>query len=96
MMKDSFLSHLAHLHLSWVAHAILTSCLLLHRVVSRGSVSQKLCGCVLYRKMHVKQKDEKSIAKFRAKLADHARKLGGVFVHYDADAGTWIMKVDHF
>lgn len=48
------------------------------------------------RRMHAKQKDEKSIARFRAKLEGHARKLGGVFVHYDADAGDWIMKVDHF
>ncbi len=48
------------------------------------------------RRMLVKQKDERSVAKFTAKLADHARKLDGVFVHYDADAGNWIMKVDHF
>lgn len=46
--------------------------------------------------MLVKQKDERSIAKFTAKLADHARKLGGVFVHYDAEAGNWIMKFDNF
>ncbi|CAL8465609.1 g5145 [Coccomyxa elongata] len=49
-----------------------------------------------FRRMHVKQKSDNSIAKFRAKLMDHAAKLGGVFVHYDADTGNWIMKVDHF
>jgi hypothetical protein len=48
------------------------------------------------RKMHVKQSDEKSIANFAKKLAAHAQKIGGVFVHYDASQGNWIMKVDHF
>ncbi|BDA51457.1 probable inactive phenolphthiocerol synthesis polyketide s at N-terminal half [Coccomyxa sp. Obi] len=49
-----------------------------------------------FRRMLVKQKSESSVAKFRTKLVDHAAKLGGVFVHYDADTGNWIMKVDHF
>ena len=49
-----------------------------------------------FRRMHVKQKDAKSVSRFRAKLVEHAARLGGVFVHYDADAGTWIVKVDHF
>ena len=49
-----------------------------------------------FKRMHVKQKDAKSIGRFKAKLADHAARLGGVFVHYDADAGIWIVKVDHF
>lgn len=48
------------------------------------------------RQMHVKQNDAKSVARFRAKLTDHAAKLGGVFVHYDASAGKWLMKVDQF
>ena len=53
--------------------------------------------CLLKRRrMLVKQKSESSVAKFRAKLVEHAAKLGGVFVHYDADTGNWIMKVDHF
>lgn len=44
----------------------------------------------------MKQKDAKSVQKFEAKLADHAKKIGGVFVHYDSASGTWVMKVDHF
>jgi hypothetical protein len=49
-----------------------------------------------FRRMHVKQKDAKSLARFRAKLVDHAARMGGIFVHYDPDAGNWLMKVDHF
>ena len=49
-----------------------------------------------FRRMHVKQKDEASVAKFVAKLRDHAAKIGGIFVHFDVDAGTWLMKVDCF
>ncbi len=37
-----------------------------------------------------------SCGRFRQKLVDHAAKIGAVFVHYDADAGDWIMKVDGF
>ncbi len=42
----------------------------------------------------MKQKDAKSLAKFRQKLVDLAAKVNGVFVHYDGE--TWIMKVDKF
>ena len=51
-----------------------------------------LCG----RRMSVKQKDVRTVEKFKAKLAEHAKKIGGVFVHYDADTGTWLMKVNGF
>ena len=44
----------------------------------------------------MKQKSDSSVVKFKAKLVDHAAKLGGVFVHYDAGTGNWILKVDHF
>ena len=50
-----------------------------------------------FHRMVVKQRDNvKAVAKFRQKLVDHAAKIGAVFVHYDADTGTWIMKVDEF
>ena len=49
-----------------------------------------------FRRMQPKQKDARSIARFKAKLMDHAAKLGGVFVHYDAAVGNWLMKVDRF
>lgn len=48
------------------------------------------------RKMMVKQKDAKSLDKFKAKLKENAGKIGGVFVHYEPESGTWLMKVDHF
>ena len=32
--------------------------------------------------------------RFRQKLLEHAARIGAVFVHYDADVGDWIMKVD--
>ena len=51
---------------------------------------------VICRKMVVKKKDAASISKFSGKLRDHATNIGGVFVHYDADSGIWMMKVDHF
>lgn len=44
----------------------------------------------------MKTKDAKTVEKFRSKLSEHAQKLGGVFVHYDVDTGTWLMKIDHF
>ena len=44
----------------------------------------------------VKKKDAASVKKFSGKLHDHASNIGGVFVHYDADSGIWMMKVDHF
>ena len=50
----------------------------------------------LCRRMTVKNRDNATVAKFRAKLSDHAAKIGGVFVHYDPETATWIMKVDHF
>ena len=50
----------------------------------------------MHRRMTVKNKDAATIAKFCAKLGDHATRVGGVFVHYDPDSATWIMKVDHF
>lgn len=46
--------------------------------------------------MAVKNKDAATVAKFSAKLSDHAAKIGGVFVHYDPDSATWVMKVNHF
>ena len=46
--------------------------------------------------MNVKQKDAKSVEKFKAKLSEHAKKIGGVFVHYDTETGTWLMKVNGF
>ena len=46
--------------------------------------------------MTVKQKDAKTLEKFKAKLQENARKIGGIFVHYEAESGTWLMKVDHF
>ena len=49
-----------------------------------------------YRKMRVRQKDDKSVEKFRLKLIERAGKLGGVFIHYEVESGTWLMKVDHF
>ena len=50
-----------------------------------------------FRRMIVKQKgDAKALAKFRQKLIDHAAKIGAVFVHYDAEIGTWMMKVESF
>lgn len=48
------------------------------------------------RKMTVKQTDHKSVEKFKMKLVDNAAKIGGVFVHYEVESGTWLMKVDHF
>ena len=48
------------------------------------------------RKMYLKQKDAKTVERFWAKLADHAKKIGGVFVHYEVESGSWLMKVDHF
>ena len=51
---------------------------------------------VTCRKMNVKQKDVKTVEKFKAKLAEHAKKIGGVFVHYEVESGTWLMKIDHF
>ena len=50
-----------------------------------------------FRRMIVKQKgDAKAVAKFRQKLIDHAAKIGAVFVHYEAETGIWMMKVDSF
>ncbi len=46
--------------------------------------------------MYTKQKDPKSLDRFAAKLQDHSNRAGGVFVHYDADLGIWMMKVNHF
>ena len=46
--------------------------------------------------MMVKQKDAASVAKFRLKLVALANKIGAIFVHFDEDSGTWIMKVDGF
>ena len=58
------------------------------------SVLEKIVA--MCRKVTVKQKDAKSVEKFRAKLRENASKIGGVFVHYELDTGTWLMKVDHF
>lgn len=50
-----------------------------------------------FRRMIVKDRDDASaVKKFRAKLQAHAAKVGAVFVHYDGESGTWIMKVDGF
>ncbi len=49
------------------------------------------------RRMHVKQQDDaKAVERFRGKLRDHAAKIGGVFIHYEVESGTWVMKCDHF
>ena len=44
----------------------------------------------------MKQKDAKTVERFKGKLADHAKMIGGVFVHYEVESGSWLMKVDHF
>lgn len=50
-----------------------------------------------FRRMVVKDRgNAAAVTKFRAKLEAHAAKIGAVFVHYDAETGTWIMKVDGF
>ncbi len=51
---------------------------------------------VLHRRMLVKQQDPESMARFQAKLQAHAKKMGGTFVHYTAQDGVWILKVEHF
>ena len=48
------------------------------------------------RRMLVKQQDAASVTKFLAKLQGHAKKMGGTFVHYNAQDGVWIPKVEHF
>ena len=48
------------------------------------------------RRMVVKQQGANSVAKFLAKLQGHAKKMGGTFVHYNAQDGVWILKVEHF
>lgn len=60
-------------------------------ILSESARARKQC-----RKMTTKQGDKKSVDRFRAKLADHAQKIGGVFVHYEAESGTWLMKVNSF
>lgn len=50
-----------------------------------------------FRRMLVKSRDDaKAVAAFRAKLEAHAAKIGAVFVHYEAESGNWVMKVDGF
>ena len=50
-----------------------------------------------FRRMLVKSRDDAgSVTAFRGKLEAHAAKIGAVFVHYEADSGTWVMKVDGF
>jgi hypothetical protein len=50
-----------------------------------------------FRRMVVKDRaDAGALAAFRGKLEAHAAKIGAVFVHYEADSGTWVMKVDGF
>jgi Nucleoporin autopeptidase len=50
-----------------------------------------------FRRMVVKSRDDAgAVAAFRGKLEAHAAKIGAVFVHYKADSGTWVMKVDGF
>ena len=50
-----------------------------------------------FRRMVVKSRDDAgAVAVFREKLEAHASKIGAVFVHYEADSGTWVMKVDGF
>lgn len=51
---------------------------------------------LLCRRMLVKQQDAASVTKFQAKLQGHAKKMGGTFVHYSAQDGVWILKVEHF
>lgn len=63
------------------------------RTISWSSASTVLLMC---RKMAVKSKDAATVTKFSAKLVEHAAKIGGVFVHYDPESATWIMKVNHF
>lgn len=48
------------------------------------------------RRMLVKQQDAASVAKFQAKLQGHAKKMGGIFVHYNVQDGVWMLKVEHF
>lgn len=48
-----------------------------------------------FRRMAVRQPDDRrSVEAFRGRLHDAAARLGGVFVHYDADAGVWLLKLD--
>jgi Nucleoporin autopeptidase len=50
-----------------------------------------------FRRMVVKSRgDAGAVAAFRGKLEAHAAKIGAVFVHYETDSGTWVMKVDGF
>lgn len=50
-----------------------------------------------FRRMVVKSRDDAgAVAAFRGKLEAHAAKIGAVFVHYESDSGTWVMKVDGF
>ena len=48
-------------------------------------------------RMLVKSRDDaEAVAAFRLKLEAHAVQIGAVFVHCEADCGTWVMKVDGF
>lgn len=48
------------------------------------------------RGMKVKSKDAATLAKFQAKLSEHAARINGVFMHYDPELFLWIMKVNKF
>jgi Nucleoporin autopeptidase len=70
----------------------------------RAVVPKPACGSGLnvpalltFRRMVVKKRnDTAALLAFREKLEAHAAKIGAVFVHYEADSGTWVMKVDGF
>ena len=50
-----------------------------------------------FQRMLVKHRDNiGAVSAFRGKLEAHAAKIGAVFVHYEADSGTWVMKVNGF
>ena len=88
LFNSSTFQHLRHLH---------CSCRLLSEAIEVCAVkSCKDEASVLRRRMLVKQQDPGSVAKFQAKLQGHAKKMDGTFVHYNAQDGVWILKVEHF
>ena len=87
-LQQQHLPALRHLH---------CSCRLLSEAIEVCAVKSCNDGAsVLRRRMLVKQQDPGSVTKFQAKLQGHAKKMGGTFVHYNAQDGVWILKVERF
>lgn len=50
-----------------------------------------------FRRMAVRQRhDRRTVDAFRGTLLETSARLGGVFVHYDADEGVWMLKLDRW